>query len=320
MIIDCHVHIAALAPAHGKMSQRLLSSLPFRFMQWRLGFDGSKPEAETQLAERLAGLIDDAPKLDAAAVLAFDAVYDRQGNFDDAHTHLYVKNEYVLELSRRYPKMLFAASIHPYRADALAELGRCAAAGAVLVKWLPIAQGFNPADEKCFPFYEALAHYGIPLLSHTGGEQSLPNLDRSVASPALLEPALKRGVRVIMAHCGTRSAFVDADYLRAFMRLAREYEHCYGDTSALSIITRSYAYRHILADKTVRDKLVHGSDWPILPMPPVKLLGVKRAINLWRVKNWLKRDVLIKEQLGLDEAYWRRAATVLRLARPSPAQ
>ena len=41
------------------------------------------------------------------------------------------------------------------------------AAGAVLLKWLPIVQNFNPADERCFPFYEALAHHKLPLLSHT---------------------------------------------------------------------------------------------------------------------------------------------------------
>ena len=63
--------------------------------------------------------------------------------------------------------MHFAASIHPYRADAVAELERCIAAGAVMVKWLPITQDFNPADPKCIPLYEALAHHRIPLLSHT---------------------------------------------------------------------------------------------------------------------------------------------------------
>ena len=61
-------------------------------------------------------------------------------------------------------KMLFGASVHPYRKDAVAELERCVAAGAVLLKWLPITQGFNPADPRCFPFYEALAHHKLPLL------------------------------------------------------------------------------------------------------------------------------------------------------------
>ena len=41
--------------------------------------------------------------------------------------------------------------------EAVEELERCVKAGAVLMKWLPIVQNFNPADPRCEPFYEALA-------------------------------------------------------------------------------------------------------------------------------------------------------------------
>ena len=157
-------------------------------------------------------------QLDAAVVLAFDAVYDRDGPADDAGTHFYVTNDYVIELCRRHPKMLFGCSVHPYRKDAVAEIERCVKAGAVLLKWLPIVQDFNPADPRCFPVYEALAHHKLPLLSHTGGEKSLPVRDLSVADPRLLVPALKRGVTVIAAHCGTRSAPGEPDYLPQFVR------------------------------------------------------------------------------------------------------
>ena len=44
----------------------------------------------------------------------------------------------------------------------MAELERGLAAGAVLLKWLPIVQNFNPADPRCFPVYEALAHHKLP--------------------------------------------------------------------------------------------------------------------------------------------------------------
>src|SRR5438552_8716025 len=129
-----------------------------------------------------------------------------------------------MQPTRAHPKILSGTSIPPYRRDAIAQLERCVAGGAVLMKWLPIVQNFNPADKKCIPFYEALAHHKLPLLAHTGGEQSLPNLDKSVADPILLKNALARGVSVIMAHCGTRSAPWDTDYLHGFMHLARVYE------------------------------------------------------------------------------------------------
>jgi uncharacterized protein len=196
----------------------------------------------------------------------------------------------------------------------VAEIERCIAAGAVLLKWLPVVQGFSPADERCIPFYEALAHHKLPLLSHTGGEQSLPQLDHLVEDPSLLKLALQRGVTVIAAHCGTRSMPWGQDYLPQFMRMAQEYEHFYGDTSALNLPTRSYAWRQLLANEVVRGKLVHGSDWPIIPLPPVRDLPPRELIGLMREQNWLKRDVLIKRRLDLHEAYWHRAGNILRLA------
>ena len=318
MIIDCHVHTCAVTPGHGKMSDRVFKSAAFRFMRWRLGMRGRDEQTERDLEAYLVRVLDETEQLDAAVILAFDAVYDRDGRLDDANTHFHVTNDYVIEQAARNRKMLFGASVHPYRRDAVAEVERCVAAGAVLLKWLPIVQNFNPADERCFPLYEALAHHKLPLLSHTGGERSLPTLDASVADPMLLEPALRRGVTVIAAHCGTRSAPGDVDHLPQFMRLAREYENCYGDTAALNLPMRSYAYGPILDDPVVRAKLVHGSDWPIFPLPPGTRLGLKRSLAAMRDRNWLRRDVSVKQQLGFDDAYWSRAAKILRLPQPLP--
>ena len=312
LLIDCHVHVSACTPGHGIMSQRLLNSLPFRFMQWRFKLQGATPETECELERVLVRTIDETTDLDAAVVLAFDAPHTREGEFDLANTHLYVTNDYVIELAAKHPKILFGASVHPYRNDAVAEIERCVKAGAVLMKWLPIVQNFNPADEMCIPFYEALAHHKLPLLAHTGGEQSLPTLDKSVADPALLKPALDRGVTVIMAHCGTRSAPFEKSYLDTFVRFAREYENCYGDSSALNLPFRWYAY-NLLKDPIVRDKLIHGSDWPILPIPPVFRLGFAGTMELMKDLNWMRRDIAIKRALGFDDAYWARAARVLRI-------
>lgn len=314
MIVDVHVHISALTAANGGMSDRLLNSLAFRFMKWRLGLSGQDDRTEAQLRQVLFATLDATPELDAAVILAFDAVHDRAtGRLDPANTHLYTKNDYVIDLARQHRKILFGASIHPYRPDAVDELERCVAAGAVLVKWLPITQGMNPADERCLPFYEAMAHHRIPLLCHTGGEKSLPNIAPETAPPELLRPALERGVTVIAAHCGTRSTFTEADHVRQFARMCHEHEYFYGDTAALNLPTRSHAYRAIFDDPVVQSKLVHGSDWPIPVIPPASVLGMAAAADAWLERNWLRRDVLIKQQLGFDAGYWGRAAKVLRL-------
>ena len=310
MIIDCHVHLCAFTPGHGATSDHLLSTLPFRFMRWRLGMIGQDAQTERNLEQKLLGLLHDTPRLDAAVVLAFDAVYDAEGNLDPANTHLYVTNDYVANLCRHHENLLFGASVHPYRGDAVAELERCIARRAVLLKWLPIVQNFNPADERCFGLYEVLAHHKLPLLCHTGGEKSLPSLDPTVADPMLLEPALKRGVTVIAAHCGTRSAAGETDFLPNWIRLAREYEHFYGDTAALNLPTRCYAYKPLLDDEVLRSKLIHGSDWPILPVAPA-CLGAGRWFGIMSDENWLRRDVEIKRALGFDGEYWTRAARLL---------
>jgi predicted TIM-barrel fold metal-dependent hydrolase len=321
MVIDCHVHVSALVPDHGLMSERILNSLPFRFMQRRLGIrpsPGQEAATERALTLRLFELLDETPELDAAAVLAFDAVYTKDGEFDAANTHLYVKNDFVIELAKHHPKVLFAASVHPYRKDAVAELERCIAAGAVLLKWLPLTQDIDPADPRCIPFYECLAHHGLPLLSHTGGEKTLPNVNPNVASPALLEEAVRRGVKIIAAHCGTRSVLFETDYVDVFARMAKEHEHFYGDTSALNLPTRGHAYKTLFNDRDVMAKVIHGSDWPVIPIPPVTRLGFVTTAEMFHQPNWIRRDVLIKQRLGFDRAYWERGARVLKLdvARP----
>ena len=67
-------------------------------------------------------------------------------------------------------------------------------------------------------------------------------------------------------------------------------------------------------DARVRGKLVHGSDWPILALPPGRRLGVRAAPRLMPERNWMRRNILIKQQLGFEEAYWRRAGTLPRPA------
>jgi hypothetical protein len=77
---------------------------------------------------------------------------------------------------------------------------------------------------------------------------------------------------------------------------------------------RSYAFDAILNDEVVRRKLIHGSDWPIISLPPATKIGWLQALRLTAgEKNWMRRDVLTKQRLGFDDAYWHRAATILRL-------
>src|SRR5712671_862026 len=106
--------------------------------------------------------------------------------------------------------------------------------------------------------------------------------DARKAGPMLLKPAIERGVTIIAAHCGTKSAPWNEDFLPNWAKLAREHEHFYGDTSALNLPTRSYAYKTVTKDLVLRSKLVHGSDWPIFPVPPASSIGLGAGWKLWK--------------------------------------
>jgi hypothetical protein len=104
MIIDCHVHLAAMTAQHGCSSDRLLKTLPFRFMRWRLGLVGNDETTERQIEAKLVETLNGTPELDAAVVLAFDAAYTEDGQIDNARTHLHVTNDYVIEVCKRHKK------------------------------------------------------------------------------------------------------------------------------------------------------------------------------------------------------------------------
>ena len=99
MIIDVHTHICAMGRG-GMTSQRLVKSPAFRFMRWRLGIRGEPATWPEQLEKAMMGVIEGSG-LDAAVILAFDAVYRPDGSRDEANTHLFVENDYVAELAGR---------------------------------------------------------------------------------------------------------------------------------------------------------------------------------------------------------------------------
>src|SRR5262249_5295322 len=111
----------------------------------------------------------------------------------------------------------------------------------------------------------------------------------------------------------TRSQPFGKNYLPQFVRMAKEHEHFYGDTSALCLPTRSYAFRTILRDEAVRRKTVHGSDWPVISIPPLRV-GLRTALRLLMTTgNWVRRDVLTKRALGFDDEYFHRLDKLLRI-------
>ena len=216
MIYDLHVHIAGigsgesgnyLSPAFQRRYafRRLVHylKLPPEVITW--------PDCDQQIARRILDWVDGS-MVDRAVLLAFDAAYNEDGTRDHGHTLMVTDNDFVADLAATNEKILFGASLHPYRRDAVAELERLIGRGACLVKWLPGAQNIQPDHPRCLPFYDALAHHRIPLLCHTGVEHTLKAFPNTLNDPRRLIPALERGVTVIAAHCGTRVFLHEKSY------------------------------------------------------------------------------------------------------------
>ncbi len=315
-VIDGHTHICGSGNEGTGcfISRRLLSSFAFRYMRWKLGLGvfGEVQGLDGAVRKSLFADLDAAPSVDYVVLYGHDKVY-RDGELREDLTHMHTPNDYVLRLTKEHPKILAAASVHPDRPDALEELERCAAAGAVMLKWLPPNQGMDPADRRHRPFYEALARLGIPLVAHTGGEHTVPMLWPEYCDPARLELALDCGVNVIAAHSGTKSGLVDPEYYATFAALARRYPNCWGDTAAFTSPNRMRHVGRLLKDPEVLAKTVHGSDYPV----PITAWSALRHLPLGEIRRIqalpspLERDVAIKRSAGLPEAHFRTLGGLL---------
>jgi predicted TIM-barrel fold metal-dependent hydrolase len=319
--IDMHVHIVGngtggtgcwlrVGPWH-----RPLASLMLRHIG--LPSSAMTGDLDRLYVERLLELVRGS-SLSAAVILAQDVVYDEQGRAIQNAGSFYVPNDYVLALADKHPEFLPAVSIHPARPDALEELDRCVARGAVMMKCLPNCQNINCNDRRFIPFWERMAAARLPLLAHTGGEHTLPVVRPDFADPRILTLPLECGVTVIAAHCGTKSGLFDPEYFPVFAEMTLRYPKLYGDTSAFNVPIRG---RHIpeCLQLPLRDRMVHGSDYPVLVHGHFAwlrgLLDWKTFRRWERHPNILERDYQLKLAMGFPSEVFTRIGQLLRLPR-----
>jgi len=257
--------------------------------------------------------------LDAIALFAQEEVYREDGSRWEGRGTFFVPNDRVLGLARQESGILPVVSIHPARRDALAELDRCAAGGAVALKLLPNCHNVDCGLARYRPFWERLAALGLPLIAHTGAESVVDEVRRDLADPRTLRAPLAAGVTVIAAHCGIGSGVVTPDYFPVFRAMLAEFPNLYGDTAAFALLNRCHRLRASLRPGVVA-RLVHGSDVPVPVMPFAGVLAGLLGIGAWwrlqRIRNPLERDYRFKRALGYPDAVFSRAERLLR--RPGP--
>ncbi|NQV29363.1 MAG: amidohydrolase family protein [Candidatus Marinimicrobia bacterium] len=290
-LVDHHVHVLGMGNSGSgiEVHPNTQSFLyPNKFTRFNYFMDASgilnKNLADEEYLEYLFSQINAMPVPYQVLGLALDKLYSVTGEIDSDNFEIFVPNSYVFSLSEKHPdKMLAAISVHPYRKDAVAELEKWAAQGVQVVKWVPNAQGIDPASELCDSFYEAMHRLDMTLLTHAGTEQALDSQGRQhLGNPLLLRRALEAKVKVIIAHCAISGESEDiddpgrpdVDNFELFMRLFDnpKYEGLlFADISGMTLLSQvGDPLKIMLARVDLHHRLLYGSDYPL---PAVSVLN-----------------------------------------------
>lgn len=325
--IDMHVHFGAPNdPASGcYWSETFENTAAYWFMKLMSG-SLFKKLTIADIEKKLLKIINDSKHVDKCVLLAMDKVYDENGNPKDDETHLYVPNKYIKTLSENNARVLFGASVHPYRADWENELKYSILNGACLCKWIPSSQQIDPENNKCVPFYQTLADHNFPLLVHCGPEYAIPTSNKAykeMNNPKHLRTALNMGVTVIIAHCSLPYLnMLDVEYqddLAEFYSLFEDAEpndwKLYADVSALATTLRS-SYIPDIKIKIPHEKLLFGSDYPL----PASELSYKKSMNVFEwlklffealfTKNPIDKNYLVIDDMRFDRAIFTNASSL----------
>ena len=332
-VIDIHVHMVGIGDTVKGciVSKEFVFSPTFSSMIMALK---TPPFALTddKIREIVLESVNSSESVDFAVLLALDCVY-KNGRPAASETLISIPNDYIISLSRMNEKVLFGASVHPYReaSDMLKETKRCIDEGAALFVWAPSGQHINPEDDRCIPFYVCLARQGIPLLFHAGAEFTMRTADCKTIrynDPRRLKKALDIGVRVIVAHCATpargnimpfeRNFF---DELIEMLRMAGEKKwELYADMSSCCSPSKSWFLEKMKIEieegRISPERFLYGSDFP---MPVVDINIVKRPLNAMELidhikgqGNLLDNHHRILKDFGIHESIFTNACDVLR--------
>ncbi len=124
-------------------------------------------------------------------------------------------------------------------------------------------------DRRCYPIYEKIQELGVPILFHTG--PSFLHTRTRFGDPMTLEDVALDfpNLKIILAHMGMQR------YMDVHSLLVR-HPHVYAD---LSFWPLHPAYRQLipwsLLEKTVPEKILLGSDFPVGQSPAEAIEAVK---------------------------------------------
>ncbi len=293
---DVHAHLVGVGDSNsGAWANPKMDSLwnPLQYIQkifyMNAGCVHDAPgQIDASFVARLENLMDGFPNSAQILLFAFDWAHDEQGRPQREASAFYVPNAYAARVAREHPtRMQWAASIHPFRKDALAALEDAVANDARAMKWLPAAMGIDPGSPRCDAFYRLLAKHDLPLITHAGHEAAVAGTARQdYGNPLKLRRALDLGVRVVVAHCASHGDDLDQtgkrrpsfDIFADMMDANRP--GLYGDISAMPQFNRAEVLKAVLARPDWHGRLLNGSDYPLPGILPLTSLGKLVKLNL----------------------------------------
>lgn len=320
-IIDFHAHVAGLGYGDSGcfVSDEMRNNFRFRFYLMAMGtsLEELEREGDQVIFKKISAAVAESKVVDKTVILALDGVIDAQGELDRASTQLYVPNDYVYQQTQRYPNLLYAASINPYRRDAIERLVQAKQQGAVLIKWLPSIMYIDPADPAIIPFYQKMVELNMPLLTHTGMEKSFAHAKDELADPRRLALPLSLSVKVIAAHIATTGESHGEDNFQRILPMFTQYPTLYGDISSLTQINKLGYVKKVLAHPELEGRLIYGTDWPLQFFPLVSPwyhldeLKISEAFAISKMDNQWDKDVALKIGMGLDKHVFLKGADLL---------
>lgn len=336
------------------VSPRAARRLVWRLAARMMGIRG-RPEPGAELDAQLwryygaqlglhADMLDDRPRasspatprgatperqVDKTVLLAFDAYHDDRGrrlpqplHARDLGSDIFTSNSLVRRICQRGGgRFLFGASVHPYRPGAVAAIDEVFAAGACLLKWIPLHQNIDIADPRTVAVLRRCAELRLPLLLHYNEEFTLTTNHREYQDVSAVLDRLRRlhargqMPPTILAHVATPVTVFGSrtDHERVVDALLDDFETAplFADISALTTWGKLRYLWRLANRQELHARLLFGSDFPV-------------PVAMPRLRRWLGREyprvaaapdpermLAIFRRAGFNEIVFHRASQLL---------
>ena len=233
------------------------------------------------------------------ALFGVDARVDENGKEIDRDKSVCASNEQVLRFYEQNKDIIIPFfSINPNRSDALELIDYYHQKGFMGAKFLQNYWGIDTRDKKYKSYFQKLKEFDLPLIIHTGSENSIQS-DNKYETLEMLEAPLSQGVKTIAAHMALSYSFLhpfklfsknpknfNIQYFK-LLEMLKKYNNLYADISAILTFQRAKVLRHLSNQTDIHHKLLFGTDFPV-PFSAVFTtydLAWKKRLKIEKEKN-----------------------------------